>query len=491
MPKDPDHWSQVEDIDGQELYRILGLHPGASLDEIRQAFRALAKKLHPDKGGSARAFGRLQDAFRTLSDPKARSVYDDWAKELEFRYVRGVAGRAEGGEGVLLDDFANMGIHCDPATQLVVTCEVCRRPSNRECWTCGMKICEFCTLKRHWKDGFPLHWPLINSDHMRTRLAKREFEKKRLEDAQRLALQNPNHRTESELQDIRGFKAAAYEMLDRKDRLVTFDMRLARFYMWAQTDDNVYIAVRVPTGYEDKELLLDCNQSGINLQPEDSPPVIQRAFDNPVDASKPIESFRTKDNRMFTIALSKAQPGETWLRLFRGDSDGARCLEPPYKMSEMVDEVVLDFVVPFWIDSEDVKVAFRPKGISVQVRNTVSLYREYWTRAGDGRQAAAAAVDADNSTWSLDNEVSASGQKSRVLSILLARPPLTEDEIKWKKGVRQDNQSKERSGSMVQKGVRFFREDEDEFGLEDILQALCFLETGVSFVPSKTLAEWH
>lgn len=92
----------------------------------------------------------------------------------------------------------------------------------------------------------------------------------------RLALQNPNFRTDSELQDIRSFKTAAYEMLDRKDRLVravcmaisqllsvcpspqclstmlqvAFDLRLARFYMWAQTDDNVYIAVRVPTGID-------------------------------------------------------------------------------------------------------------------------------------------------------------------------------------------------------------------------------------------------
>ena len=46
----------------------------------------------------------------------------------------------------------------------------------------------------------------------------------------------------------------------------------------------------------------------------------------------------------------------------------------------MVDEVVLDFVLPFWTDSEDVKVAFRPMGLSVQVRNTISLHREYWTR---------------------------------------------------------------------------------------------------------------
>ena len=34
---------------------------------------------------------------------------------------------------------------------------------------------------------FALHWPLINSSHMRTRLAQRELEAKRLEDAQRCA----------------------------------------------------------------------------------------------------------------------------------------------------------------------------------------------------------------------------------------------------------------------------------------------------------------
>ncbi len=38
---------------------------------------------------------------------------------------------------------------------------------------------------------------------------------------------------------------------------------------------------------------------------------------------------------------------------------------------------------------------------------------------------------------------------------------------------------------MMQKGVRFFKEDEDEFGLEDILQALCFLEAGNTYVPPK------
>lgn len=56
-----------------------------------------------------------------------------------------------GGEDLLLDEFAGLGLHCNPATQLVVTCEVCRRPATKECWTCRMQICEFCTLKRHWK----------------------------------------------------------------------------------------------------------------------------------------------------------------------------------------------------------------------------------------------------------------------------------------------------------------------------------------------------
>ena len=58
-----------------------------------QAFRALAKVQHPDKGGDADQFGRLQRSFEILADPKRRAVYDTWAKELQFRYVRGVAAK--------------------------------------------------------------------------------------------------------------------------------------------------------------------------------------------------------------------------------------------------------------------------------------------------------------------------------------------------------------------------------------------------------------
>ena len=52
-------------------------------------------------------------------------------------------------------------------------------------------------------------------------------------------------------------------------------------------------------------------------------------------------------------------------------------------------------------------------------------------------------------------------------------------------GKRQNNQTKERPGSLLRKGFRFFADDEDEFDLEDLLQALCFLETGSTWLSSK------
>lgn len=41
------------DISREEAYRVLGLAPGSTEDEIRDAYRRLIKRLHPDRGGSA------------------------------------------------------------------------------------------------------------------------------------------------------------------------------------------------------------------------------------------------------------------------------------------------------------------------------------------------------------------------------------------------------------------------------------------------------
>ena len=52
-------------------------------------------------------------------------------------------------------------------------------------------------------------------------------------------------------------------------------------------------------------------------------------------------------------------------------------------------------------------------------------------------------------------------------------------------GNRQDNRTQQRSGSMRLMGYQFFADDEDTFGLEDILQALMLMKTGRTHVSAK------
>lgn len=47
-------------------YKVLGIKPGASQEEIKQAYRRQAIKLHPDKGGSSEAFAQLHDSYEYL-----------------------------------------------------------------------------------------------------------------------------------------------------------------------------------------------------------------------------------------------------------------------------------------------------------------------------------------------------------------------------------------------------------------------------------------
>ncbi|KAL4457675.1 hypothetical protein ABPG75_012540 [Micractinium tetrahymenae] len=491
-PVDP--WGQVDDLDGTAHYRTLGVEPRASTEDIKRAYRQLAKRLHPDKGGDPVAFGRLQAAFDVVGDAQKRQVYDTWAKDLQFRYVRtaatGPGGLGLGGEDILLDEFENLGLHCDPATQLVVTCEVCRRPATKECWTCGMRICEFCTLKRHWKGSFPLHWPLINSDHMRDKLGKRELERKRVEDSEKLQLEDPNFRSEAELKDIRAFKQAAMELRQRPDKgAATYDLRLAKFYMWAQTPGTVFIACRVPTGYADKELVIECSTARLLVQSEDAPPLIDRLFAHDMDHTRPLESFRTEDNRVCVLAIPKSQWGEHWPCLFRGDSEGARCMQPPYTLSETEDDVLLELELPFWIEREDVAVDFGHDRLRVGVRNTLQLARTYWRNSQEeSRRRDYAVIVPEQCVWSLEEDMNAEGERCKLLVATLARPDLTEEEVTYKKGKRQDNRAADRPGAVYDKGWRFFADDEDLYRLEDTLQALCFLEQGRTFVPAKPWA---
>jgi curved DNA-binding protein CbpA len=59
-----------------DLYEVLRVSPLSSSDEIRAAFRAQAKLLHPDAGGDPEAFKRLAGAFEVLREPVSRAAYD-------------------------------------------------------------------------------------------------------------------------------------------------------------------------------------------------------------------------------------------------------------------------------------------------------------------------------------------------------------------------------------------------------------------------------
>jgi DnaJ-class molecular chaperone len=61
----------------KEYYDILGISPSASDDEIKQAYRKLAREHHPDKGGNKEHFQKIQQAYEILSDPNKRNHQED------------------------------------------------------------------------------------------------------------------------------------------------------------------------------------------------------------------------------------------------------------------------------------------------------------------------------------------------------------------------------------------------------------------------------
>ena len=61
----------------KDYYQILGVSRTATADEIKQAYRRLAMKHHPDRGGDAGVFQELQQAYDILSDENKRRAYDN------------------------------------------------------------------------------------------------------------------------------------------------------------------------------------------------------------------------------------------------------------------------------------------------------------------------------------------------------------------------------------------------------------------------------
>lgn len=59
-----------------DYYKILKISPDASLDDIKKAYRVIAMKYHPDRGGNHNDMVLINQAWGILSDPRLRQDYD-------------------------------------------------------------------------------------------------------------------------------------------------------------------------------------------------------------------------------------------------------------------------------------------------------------------------------------------------------------------------------------------------------------------------------
>src|SRR2546421_4152962 len=82
----------------EDYYQVLGIKRDAKPEEIKKAYRRLARKYHPDVNPGDKAaeerFKQMSEAFDVLSDPKKRSVYDRFGE-----YSDNLANAAASGGG--------------------------------------------------------------------------------------------------------------------------------------------------------------------------------------------------------------------------------------------------------------------------------------------------------------------------------------------------------------------------------------------------------
>ena len=93
----------------EDLYQILGVSRNADDNEIKKQYRKLCLTYHPDKGGSAEEFQKIQKAYEVLSDRNKRTLYDMTGSTDDQGSFGGMPFPASGSGGVDLGNiFTNM-----------------------------------------------------------------------------------------------------------------------------------------------------------------------------------------------------------------------------------------------------------------------------------------------------------------------------------------------------------------------------------------------
>merc|ERR1719316_993940 len=88
-----------KNVDTTKFYKLLEVEKNASEAEIKKAYRKLAVKHHPDKGGDPEKFKEITRAYEVLSDREKRDRYDQGGED---------AVNGEGGGGDPSDIFESL-----------------------------------------------------------------------------------------------------------------------------------------------------------------------------------------------------------------------------------------------------------------------------------------------------------------------------------------------------------------------------------------------
>jgi hypothetical protein len=348
----------------QSLFEILGVYEDASEQEIKEAYRTLAKIYHPDRASSeddASSFLLIKQAYEILSDPDQRQVYESCHNNPEFHFRRNRYDARTATQ--LVDEMKRKeGLTEDTLNPFAVclTCESCGAPSYFECFVCQMHTCYFCSVKPHCKDGVKPHFPVHDNGQFGFKMAKaaRERKEKKKNEAPKWFRspttfeQQRQHFLQLSKQRAEDSSAAA---------------ELQQCYCWAQTPELVFFAVWAPGEVHQMDVqLLQQNKISIDVKSRPTAasaragagiqktPVINRCFAGEIAQDRPLQSITagTMHVAAFVLHKKKNEAGEAvlWKALFDGDSDGCRSLEPGQAMHTInvdweAEEVTVEFEV--------------------------------------------------------------------------------------------------------------------------------------------------